>query len=413
MAGGVQPITRLDSSSHVVVVGAGLAGWRLVESLRRDGYRGAVTVIGDERHLPYDRPPLSKQVLSGAMASDDTTLVRSGSPSDVNWRIGVSAVRLDVEQRAVDLADGNGVSGTHIAIATGTRARRLSTSAGSRVHALRTIDDVVRLNDDLARVPAGATIAIIGGGFIGAEVATSLTKRGFQVVVLEVASRPLLGVLGADVSSWLVDVPQAAGVELRTNQRISDVVVESDVLRVRIEGSPDVVAPVVIAGVGAIPNVEWLNDSGLTIENGVVVDAAMQAAPGVAAIGDVARFAWSAPTGRALARMEHWQVANDHATKLAQAWLSGECDETPFIPYFWSDQYGKKIQLLGHPDASDEVTLVSGSVESRRWLAIYHHDDIVSGVVALSSPRALMLAKVLLDTPTTVDQAIAHSPWTS
>ena len=413
MAGGVQPITRLDSSSHVVVVGAGLAGWRLVESLRRDGYHGAVTVIGDERHLPYDRPPLSKQVLTGVLESGDTTLVRSGSPSDVSWRIGVAAIGLDAERGVVDLADGDSVTGTHIAIATGTRARRLSTSAGTRVHTLRTIDDVVGLNDDLARVPPNATVAIIGGGFIGAEVATSLTKRGYRAIVLEVAPRPLLGALGAEVSSWLIDVPEKAGVELRTNQRISDVVVESDVLRVRIEGSPDVVAPVVVAGVGAIPNVEWLNGSGLAIDNGVVVDAAMQAAPGVAAIGDVARFAWSAPTGPSLARMEHWQVANDHAAKLARAWFSGERDVTPFIPYFWSDQYGKKIQLLGHPDASDEVTLVSGSVESGRWLALYHDGGTITGVVALSSPRALMLAKSLLDTPFTIDQAIADSPWSS
>lgn len=413
MAGDVQPIARLDSSSHVVVVGAGLAGWRLVENLRRDGYDGAVTLIGDERHQPYDRPPLSKQVLTGALNVDATTLVRSGSPGNVTWRLGVAAIGLDVERRVVHLADGEDVVATHIAVATGTRARRLVTSAGPRVHALRAIDDVVTLNDDLANVEPGATVAVIGGGFIGAEVATSLTKRGYRVIVLEMAPRPLLNVLGAEVSSWLVDAPEAAGVELRTNQQITDVVVESGALRVLIDGSPDVVAPIVIAGIGAIPNVEWLDDSGLLVENGVVVDAAMQAAPGIAAIGDVARFAWLGPSGPMLARMEHWQVANDHAAKLAKTWLSGERDETAFIPYFWSDQYGKKIQLLGHPDTSDEITVVHGDIQSGRWLALYHRDDIVTGVVALSSPRALTLAKVLLDEATTIDDAIARSPWSS
>jgi len=413
MVSNVQPIERLDESSHVVVVGAGLSGWRLVEALRRDGYRGVVTVIGDEEHRPYDRPPLSKQVLTGVVDLHDTGLVRSGSPDDVTWRLGVAAVGLDIDRREVRLADGGSVAATHVVIATGTRARRLTTSAGKRVHVLRTIDDVQGLNDDLARVTPGSTIAIIGGGFIGAEVASSLTKRGFRAVVLEMAPRPLLGVLGEHVSTWLLDLPAVAGVELRTDQRVSDVEEGPDALLVRIDGSPDVVAQVVVTGVGAIPNVEWLNGSGLALENGVVVDSAMQAAPGVAAIGDVARFEWSGPVGSALVRMEHWQVANDHATTLARAWLTGERDEAPFIPYFWSDQYGKKIQLLGHPEPNDDVTRVLGDDASGRWLALYHRNDVVTGIVALSSPRALMLAKVLLGTPTTVREAIARAPWSS
>ena len=413
MVSDVQPIERLNVSSHVAVVGAGLSGWRLVEALRRDGYRGAVTVIGDEQHRPYDRPPLSKQVLAGVVDLHDTGLVRSDSPNDVTWRLGVAAVGLDLDGREVRLADGGRVTATHVVIATGTRARRLTTSVGKRVHVIRTIDDVQGLNDDLARVTPGSTIAIIGGGFIGAEVASSLTKRGFRVVVLEMTPRPLLGVLGEQVSLWLLDLPALAGVELRTDQQVSDVVEGPDALLVRVNGSPDVAAEVVVAGVGAIPNVEWLNGSGLALENGVVVDSAMQAAPGIAAIGDVARFEWLGPVGSTLVRMEHWQVANDHATTLARVWLTGERDEVPFIPYFWSDQYGKKIQLLGHPDPQDDVTRVLGDAESGRWLALYHRDDVVTGIVALSSPRALMLAKMLLDTPSTVREAIARAPWSS
>ena len=413
MAGDLQPIARLDASSHVVVVGAGLAGWRLVEALRRDGYRGAVTVIGDERHQPYDRPPLSKQVLAGVVALDDTTLVHPGSPHDVTWRLGVAATGLDVERREVQLAGGERVAATHIAIATGTRARRLATTAGERVHALRTIDDVTSLNADLARVVPGATVAIIGGGFIGAEVATSLTKRGYRAIVLEVAARPLLTVLGAEVSSWLEGLAMAAGVELRSSQQIKDVVVEGDALRLRIDGAEDVVASVVIAGVGAIPNVDWLVDSGLRLDNGVVVDGALQAAPGIAAIGDVARFAWSGPVGSSVARMEHWQVANDHAATLARAWLTGEHDAGVLVPYFWSDQYGKKIQMLGHPDPTDDVTRVHGDLETGRWLALYHRGGVVTGIVALSSPRALMLAKALLERPTSVVEAIERTPWAS
>ncbi len=396
-----------------MVVGAGLAGWRLVEAMRRDGFEGPVTVIGDEAHRPYDRPPLSKQLLTGAIGADDTTLVHGSSRDTVTWRLGVAAVGLDVERRRVYLADGSSVTGTHIAIATGTRARRLSTTAGSRVRTLRTLDDVVRLNEDLDRLETGATVAVIGGGFIGAEVATSLSKRGFRPVVLEMALRPLLTVLGADVSAWLLRIPELAGVELRTGQTVRDVVGEGDALRVLIDGGADVVAGIVVAGIGAIPNVEWLGDSGLVVDNGVAVDATMHAAPGVAAIGDVARFVWAGPAGAQSVRMEHWQVANDHATTLSRVWITGDAGAKVLIPYFWSDQYGKKIQLLGHPTPNDDVIRVLGDDQSGRWLALYHADGVITGVVALSNPRALMLSKVLLDTRTTLAQAMASAPWTT
>ncbi len=407
MARDVHPVAVLDPSSHVVVVGAGLAGWRLVEALRREGYTGRITVVGGEVHRPYDRPPLSKQVLAGKLGVLDTELVRPGSPNDIEWRLGVEAVGIDVGCREVALADGSSITGTHVAIATGVRARTLSTSAGARVHALRTREDVERLLRDVEIVGEGASAAVIGGGFIGAEVATSLRARGLRVVVLEMAARPLVNVVGEQVAAWLEHLARDAGVELRTGQVVRDVERDANGLRVRIDDDHDVVASLVVAGVGAVTNVEWLAGSGLAIENGVVVDENLQAAEGVAALGDVARFVWAGPLGRELARIEHWQVANDHAVRLAHVWITGEPVSSSFVPYFWSDQYGKKIQMLGHPDPRDEVERVFN--DSGRWLALYHRRGVVTGVVALSFPRGLMLAKPLVEVPTLIDAAVERA----
>ncbi len=410
MAGDLHPLVALDPSSHVVVVGAGLAGWRLAQALRRDGFSGAISVVGDEPYQPYDRPPLSKQVLVGRIAVEATDLVRPGSSDDVTWRLGMAAVGLDAGRRTVFLADGTTITGTHVAVATGARARALESTAGTRVHTLRTRDDVGRLNGDLALAGADATVAVIGGGFIGAEVATSLTARGHRVIVLEGASRPLQAVLGDDVSTWLLGLPGDAGVELRTGQVVRDVEPDGARLRVRVEGGDDVVASVVVAGVGAVANTDWLTGSGLEIDNGVVVDEHLQAAEGVAAVGDVARFVWSGPTGRESVRIEHWQVANDHAAQLARLWTTGRPDLAPLVPYFWSDQYGRKVQLLGHPHRTDAVMRVFED-DAGRWLALYHRGGLVTGVVALNYPRGLMLAKPLLDAPTSLTRAVEHAPW--
>jgi NADPH-dependent 2,4-dienoyl-CoA reductase/sulfur reductase-like enzyme len=404
------PLTRED---HVVVVGAGLAGWRLVEALRRGGFEGAITVIGEERHAPYDRPPLSKHVLVGKWAPEKTALVTPEhvEASDVDLRLGVAATRLDVATTTVHLSDGTSVQGTFVVIATGTRARHLGYSADSQVHSIRSRDDLVALEAVLSALGEGSTIAVIGGGFIGAEAATALRTRRFDPVVLEAAVRPLLGVLGADVSLWLEGLASEAGVELRTSQRIVDVKFVDGDFVVSLHDDVDLLARAVIVGAGAIPNVEWLATSGLEIDNGVVVDEDLFATESVAAIGDVARFSWRNVFGAEHVRIEHWQVANDHAAHLAHVLLTGEAPSAFLIPYFWSDQYGKKIQMLGHPRTNDRAQIVSGSVADGKWMALYSRDGVVSGVVSLSQPRALMLARVLLEERTTVEDALVRAPW--
>lgn len=403
----------LSSDDHVIVVGAGLAGWRLVQALRREGFDGALTLIGDEADPPYDRPPLSKQVLVGKWSLDQTLLATDEllAEARVTMRLGVAATGLDVATTTVHLSDHTSVSGSHVVIATGARARRLPFDADRRLHTVRTRSDVARLDRELATTAPGSVIAVIGGGFIGAEVATALHTRGYRVVVLEVAERPLINVLGATVASWLETLASAAGVELRTEQHIRDVLEVDDGLDVVFDDASVLRAALVIVGAGAHTNDEWLATSGLTLDNGVVVDQHCLATDRVAAIGDVARFTWPNVSGSQLARIEHWQIANEHAQALAHFWVTGESPTELLVPYFWSDQYGKKIQLLGHPWPSDDVVRVSGSDDLAQWLALYSRDGVVTGVVTLSHPRALMLSKELLDAPTTLAEALARSPW--
>jgi NADPH-dependent 2,4-dienoyl-CoA reductase/sulfur reductase-like enzyme len=406
-------VTALDSSEHVVVVGAGLAGWRLAQALRREGFEGAITLIGDEIHPPYDRPPLTKQVLVGKWGSEKTVLATPELVSrlDVTMRLGVSATALDLDRLSVSLDDGSRVTGTRVVIATGTKARRLGFAADGRIHYIRRIEDVERLNRDLDSLEPGSTVAVIGGGFIGAEAATALRTRGLRPIVFEAMARPLIAVLGDQVSSWLLGLASAVGIELRVNQEIVDVDEGDEGLVIRFADGSSLDAGAVIAGIGVLPNVEWLQSSGLVTDNGVVVDEHMLASERVAAIGDVARFTWRSVSGVESVRIEHWEVANGHASTLARHWMSSGENEAYMVPYFWSDQYGKKIQMLGHARASDHVLRVSGSDEEGTWLALYSRDGLVTGVVTLSHPRALMLSRHLLERPTSLDEALIEAPW--
>ncbi len=415
MARDVRALIVLKDSDKVVIVGAGFAGWRSAEALRRDGFGGEITLIGEEPYAPYDRPPLSKHVLSGKWDVERATLATPEliEKNDVQLLRGLPAVALDLESNMVVLEDGVGVEGTHFVIATGTRARRLELSADDQILTLRNRHDEHRMRRALDDVGAGSVIAVIGGGFIGAEVATQLKGRGYAPIVLEALSRPLIGVLGPEVAAWLERLAADFGIELRTDQHIVDVIRDGEEFLVQFDDGSELRAALVIEGVGALPNTEWLEGSGLALDNGVLVDANLLARKNVAAIGDVARFLWPNVMGEELIRIEHWEVANVHANTLAHYWLTDEPPRTLMVPYFWSDQYGKKIQTLGHARIDDDVVRVTGSPEEGKWLALYSREGVVTGIVTLSQPRSLMLSKHLLETPSALDQAIADAPWSA
>jgi 3-phenylpropionate/trans-cinnamate dioxygenase ferredoxin reductase subunit len=408
-------VTKLDADDHVVVVGGGLAGWKFCEEVRRLGYTGAITLVGDELHAPYDRPPLSKQILVGKWTPVHSTLATPTKIADlaITVRLGERATGLDLSTTTVHLADGSSVAGTRVVIATGARARRLEVSADAATHVLRTRDDVTALLAAIERLDENDAVVIVGGGFIGAEAATQLHQRGIRAIVLEAAERPLQGALGELVARWLEPLAGDAGIELRSGVEVTDIRRHDEHLSVELGNGDRIDAAVVVVGVGAIPNDDWLATSGLTTDNGVVVDSMMMASDRVAAIGDVARFEWHNVAGTETVRIEHWQVANDHAVHLARHWVAGATHDDPLIPYFWSDQYAKKIQMLGHAHRDDDVEIVMGDVDERRWLALYSREGLVTGAVALSSPRALMLSRVLLESPTSLDDARNARPWSA
>jgi NADPH-dependent 2,4-dienoyl-CoA reductase/sulfur reductase-like enzyme len=406
-------VNPLRSSDHVIVVGAGVAGWRFVETLRREGYEGELTMVGDEPHAPYDRPPLSKQVLSGKWDIDKATLATPEKleASRATLRLGVRATELDVHETTILLADGSKIAGTHVVLATGSVARTLSFPSSGALSTLRNRDDVTQLIGLLESLAPESVVAVIGGGFVGAEAATSMKARGLKPIVLEVASRPLIGAVGETVSLWLERLGEDFGVEVRTNQHLSDVRPRADGYEIVFDDGTSLTASAVLASVGSSLEIAWLEGSGLTIDHGIVVDRDLQAAPNVAAIGDVARFIVESATGEEPARVEHWEIATEHAAQLAHYWMSGERSTAVTIPYFWSDQYGKKIQMLGHPHPSDDVVMVEGSAEEAKWLALYSHEGYVTGAVSLSQPRGLALTKPLLEEPTTLSSALESTPW--
>jgi NADPH-dependent 2,4-dienoyl-CoA reductase/sulfur reductase-like enzyme len=403
----------LGSSDHVIVVGAGLAGWRFVEFLRREGYDGAITLIGDEAHAPYDRPPLSKQVLSGRWDVSKATLATPEKIVDSHATVllGDRAVALDVESTTVELASGKKITGTHVVIATGARARPLSYPSSGDLMTLRSYDDAVRLCGRLEGLAPESVVVIIGGGFIGGEAATSIKARGLVPIVLEAAERPLITVLGNQVSAWLLLMAEPAGIDLRTRQRIRDVMATENGAMILLEDGEAIEASAVLAAVGSAFDIEWLASSGLTLDGGVVVARNFEAATRVAAIGDVAKFPLRGVDGDELVRIEHWQLAVEHAMELARSWMSDERAIVPMVPYFWSDQMGRKIQLLGHPHPNDDVTLVEGGPEELKWLALYSRRGLVTGVVALSNPRGLTKSRVVLNEVTTLEGALVLAPW--
>jgi 3-phenylpropionate/trans-cinnamate dioxygenase ferredoxin reductase component len=413
MARHVWLVSPLESSDHVVVVGAGLAGWRFVEEIRQLGFQGAITLIGDERHAPYERPPLSKQILSGKWGLEKATLATPEKLDGVHATVllGRRAVHLDADAKSVRLDDDSVVTGTHVVLATGIGARSLSFDSSGPLPTLRTFDDASRLNDTASALDSDSVVAVIGGGFIGAEVATSFQARGLRPVVLEMAERPLIGVVGSEASTWLHRLGPAAGIEVRTSQRVRDVTTNDKLATIHFENGEPLVARAVVAAVGSALDLEWLADSGVALDDGVVVDHYLEAAPRVAAIGDMARFVHRSGRDEEHVRLEHWQVAADHAWQLAHHWM-GQPEE-PALPYFWSDQYGKKIQMLGHPRPDDEVVMVEGSAVDLKWLALFVRDQVVTAVLTLSQPRGLALSRVLLDEVTTLDKALSLAPWAS
>ena len=375
---------------RIVVVGASLAGLRAVEALRRRGYEGRLVLVGAEPHRPYDRPPLSKDVLRGAREPDRIALVtpEAFDALDLDLRLGTRATALDRSERAVVLDDGERLAFDGLLVATGAAPRNLpGTPALDGIHTLRTLEDCLAIRADLERAPR---VAVVGAGFIGAEVAATCRQRGLDVTLIERLPVPMAATLGLEIGAICAATHRDQGVDLRCGVRVDGFEGGERVERVRLSDGSTVAADVVVVGIGVFPETRWLESSGLTLDDGLVCDETLAAAPGIVAAGDVAR--WTHPLFGESMRVEHWTNAVEQGEAAAERLLAEPGGAKPFapVPFVWSDQYDLKIQSAGLMKPDDEVHIAHGSLAERRFVALYGRKGRLVGALAFNRVRFLM-----------------------
>jgi NADPH-dependent 2,4-dienoyl-CoA reductase/sulfur reductase-like enzyme len=387
-----------------VVVGASLAGLRAVETLRREGDDGPIVVIGAEPHMPYDRPPLSKRALTDPEA-DVAALASLAVPEDLGaeWVLGSPATGLDLERRRV-LVDGGDIAFSRLVIATGARPRTLPAAGDlDAVHVLRSLDDSIALRRALA---AGPAVAVIGAGFIGLEVASSCHQLGLDVTVIEALPVPLERAVGAAMGERIAARHRDAGIRVETGVGVASLDGAGSVEAVRLADGRVVPADVVVVGIGVAPEVAWLAGSGVDLADGVSCDSRLRVlaggrpVPGVVAAGDVAR--WAAKGGGGSQRAEHWTNAVEQGEAAARTLLHGD-DAAPFDPvaYFWSDQLGAKLQMVGQPRPDDDVAVVDDD-GTGRWVAAYGRDGTLVAALGVSRAGKVMALRRQIE---------AGGPW--
>lgn len=372
----------------ITVVGASLAGLNTVRALRAEGYDGEITVIGEERQLPYDRIPLSKDFLKGDLDADALALGEADEYADleVKWLLGERAERLDPAARSVTLAGGGQLRTDGVVVATGASPRMLpGTDQLAGVHTLRTLDDARALRAELLNgLPR---VVVIGAGFIGAEVASTAHRLGLHVTVVEALDVPLERQLGREMGLVCSSLHSDHGVRLLRGTGVAGLTGNGRVTGVRLADGRLLPADVVVVGVGVRPATDWLAGSGVQVDDGVVCDAGCATGvPGVVAVGDVARCP-NPFTGRH-ARIEHWSNATEQASTAARTLLSGVSAPAPLIAsYFWSDQYKVRIQLAGHVAPGVEPQVVEGDLGSRSFAAVYRCEGAPVAVLAMNQPK--------------------------
>ncbi|OUZ12241.1 hypothetical protein BHE97_03145 [Aeromicrobium sp. PE09-221] len=363
------------------MVGGSLAAVHAIEALRGEAFTGEIVLVGAERHLPYDRPPLSKEALRGEPMPSPLRDPAWYAEAGVRLELGTPARALDTEARVVILEDDRALSYDGLIIATGAAPRRLS-AGNEHVHFLRTLDDAAVLRERLGSVEH---VAVIGGGFIGLEVAATVTELGLRSTVIEVAPVPLARDLGDDVGSWLADLHRTHGVELVTGRLAVEVEPVAGRYRVWLGDGTAVVADVVVAAVGARPEVDWLRSSGLGIADGVLCDRTLRAsAPDIVAAGDVTR--WYHPLFDESIRVEHWKNAVDQGRHAASVLLGSDEPFSP-VPYFWSDQFGASLRFVGRAHAADDVQILDR--DANRLVVGYARQGAQIGALCVNAAREL------------------------
>lgn len=376
----------------VTVVGASLGGLNSVQQLREQGFDGRIVVIGEEEHRPYDRPPLSKEFLAGSVTADVLELVEAPDLDDLaaDWRLGVRAEHLDTTAGVVTLSNGEEIATDGVVIATGGTARTLpgwDDLVG--VHTLRTIEDAAALRAEL--IGGASTVVVVGAGWIGSEVASTCHRLGLHVTVVESMQVPLARSLGTGMAEVCAALHTDHGVGLHCGVGVAAFTSVGDeghhrVTGVVLEDGKQLPADVVVVGVGMRPATDWLAGSGIDVDNGVLCDAGcVTRVPSVVAVGDVARY--RSKTGRAV-RHEHWTNATEQPATAVRNLLAGTTIEQ-YRPsgYVWSDQYGVRLQLAGDTEGADQVEVIDGSPDDRKFVAAYRRNGTTTAVLAMNNAK--------------------------
>ncbi|MBB4661813.1 NAD(P)/FAD-dependent oxidoreductase [Conexibacter arvalis] len=388
----------MSALDRILVVGASLAGLRAAERLRADGFEGTLTVLGDEPHAPYDRPPLSKELLAGTRTAADVAFPVAPELG-VEWVLGDAAVGLDLDRRVVATAAGEQLAFDGLVIATGSGPRRLPAFDLElpNVFELRTLDDAAGLRAALT-ANARPHLLIVGSGFIGVEVAATARELGAEVTI--VSLDPPLKVAGELVSSVCAEMLADHGVRTIVGHGVASTV-ESDgrLAAVVLDDGRRIEADLCVVAAGAVPATGWLEGSGLTLDNGVLCDASLAAvgAERVVAAGDVAR--WPNPLLEGMPmRIEHWTNAVEGGAAAARTLLQGPGAETEYgtVPGFWSDHFGIRLQSVGLPVLADRFEVVDGSVAERRFAAAAYRGDLLVGCISYANPRTLVQYRLRL-----------------
>jgi 3-phenylpropionate/trans-cinnamate dioxygenase ferredoxin reductase subunit len=367
-------------------VGGGAAGLAAAEALRAEGYRGSLTLVCGEPHLPYDRPPLSKQVLTGSWDADRTRFRDANHYAAAGITVvHGTAAALSVAEQAVSLSEGPVLGYDGLIIATGVRPRALPSGHDLRgVHVLRGIADTAALREAFE---AGPRVVIVGAGFLGMEVAAGARSLGLEVTVVDPLPQPMIRQVGPLVGSVVADLHRAQGVVVRTGVGVSELVgTDGAVTGVRLADGSVLPTDCVLVAIGAVPSTEWLASSGLALGDGVECDEYLRAADGIYAAGDVA--SWVSPRYGRRVRVEHRMNATEMGTTAARNLLGGATQFDP-VPYFWSDQYKVKIQVHGDLTLSDAVTVEEGAVADGKFVALFHRDGVPTAVLGWNSPARM------------------------
>lgn len=398
----------MDATAPVVIVGGAMGGLRAAEALRKSGYTGPLKVIGQEIHAPYNRPPLSKEVLSTVVTHEAVAFPQRATTDDVEWVRGISAVSVDLDARTVTTDDGARHPWRALVIATGLRARRLDLPELSGRHSIRTLDDAIALRETLTK---GCRLVVLGSGFLGCEVAATARKLGCEVTIVSPSELPILRPLGRELAAEVQRRHEAHGVGFRMGRTVTALLGDSRLTGVVLDDGERLDADVLVEAIGSECNSEWLAGTGLDISNGVLADSAMRAVcvdgtvrDDVYVVGDIARFPHLMFDG-VPRRIEHWNIPTDTGKRVGAvlgAWLAGdgsfdEAAAQPFtpMPTFWSVQFEIDLRAYGLPALADEARLLEGELAGNCVVGYYRGGRMI-GVVGLGMQAALMPYRQLI-----------------